>query len=100
LLALAARAGSPEKFTWRRFVRPALWLLLVMGASAALSGFAGDWMASTGRIPSLQVWGLLLPADKQPAFMADVFAQAFSYLAGGVGSVIIALATAWARYTR
>jgi hypothetical protein len=96
-LALAARTGSPEKFTWRRFVRPALILLLVMGASATFAGFTGHWMASTGQISSVQAWGLMLPAEKQPAFMADAFAHAFSYLVGGVGSVIIALATAWQR---
>jgi hypothetical protein len=97
--ALAARAGPPEKFTWRRFTRSVLVLLLVMGATAAIAGFVGHWMATAGRIPSMQVWGLMLPEDKQPAFMADVFAHAFGYLAGGAGSVIIALATAWERLT-
>ncbi|MGB6483259.1 MAG: hypothetical protein WBE86_07205 [Candidatus Acidiferrales bacterium] len=98
--ALAARAGSPQKFTWRRFVRPGLVLLLVMGASATLAGFIGHWMASAGQISSVQAWGLMLPAEKQPAFMADVFAHVFSYLAGGVGSVIIALAIAWQRFSQ
>ncbi|MGB6874964.1 MAG: hypothetical protein WBD87_02920 [Candidatus Acidiferrales bacterium] len=96
--ALAARAGSSQKFTWRRFVRPALVLLLVMGASATLAGFIGHWMASTGQISSVQAWGLMLPANKQAAFMADVFAHVFSYLVGGIGSVIIALAVAWQRF--
>ncbi|MFZ0921648.1 MAG: hypothetical protein WA020_01180, partial [Candidatus Acidiferrales bacterium] len=84
-LALAARTGSPEKFTWRRLVRPVLVLLLVMGASATLAGFMGHWMASTGRISSVQAWGSMLPVNEQAAFMADVFAHAFSYLVGGVG---------------
>ncbi len=97
--ALAARAGSPEKFTWRRFVRPVAVLLLVTGVTATLAGFTGHWMASTGQISSVQAWGLMLPADKQAAFMADAFAHAFSYLVGGIGSVIIALTTAWKRFS-
>ncbi|MGC1107199.1 MAG: hypothetical protein WA876_11730 [Candidatus Acidiferrales bacterium] len=96
--AFAARAGSPQKFTWRRFVRPIVTLLIVMAVSATLAGFMGHWMASTGQISSVQAWGLMLPANKQAAFMADAFAHAFSYLVGGVGSVIIALATAWQRF--
>ena len=97
-LALAARVGSAQKFTWRQLVRPALVLLVVMGVCATLAGFVGHWMAATGKISSVQAWGLLLPVEKQPAFMADVFTHAISYLVGGVGSLIIALATAWQRF--
>jgi hypothetical protein len=97
-LALAARVGSPEKLTWRRLVRPALVLLLVMGVCATLAGFTGHWMAATGKISSVQAWGSMLPAEEQAAFMADVFTHAISYLVGGVGSLIIALAIAWQRY--
>ena len=97
-VALAARAGSAEKFTWRRLLPPVIVLFIMMGVCATLAGFAGHWMASTGQIPSLQAWGNMLPVEKQPAFMADLFTHAFSYLAGGVGSVIIALVTAWQRY--
>jgi hypothetical protein len=98
LFALAARAGFPEKLTWRRFVRPALVLLLIVAASALLAGVAGYWMSSAGEIPSVQAWGLMLSVVEQRAFMADVFAHAISYLVGGAGSVIIALAVAWQRY--
>jgi hypothetical protein len=99
VLAISARAGLPEKLTWRAFVRPALVLLLIMGACATVAGFVGHWMASTGRIPSIQAWGNMLPVEKQPAFMADLFTHAFSYLTGAVGSVIVALLTAWKRFT-
>lgn len=100
LLAIAARAGSPEKFTWRRLARPALILLLVMAMCATLAGFIGHWLSSTGQIPSVQAWGLMLPVEKQPAFMADLFAHSISYLVGGVGSVTIALAIAWQRFSQ
>lgn len=100
LFAVAARAGSPEKFTWRRFVRLALVLLLVMAVCATIAGFLGHWLSSTGQIPSVQAWGLMLPVEKQPAFMADLFAHAISYLVGGVGSVTIALAIAWKRFSK
>ena len=97
-LALAARAGSAQKFTWRRLVRPVVALFIVMAACATAAGFFGDWMASTGRISSVQAWGSMLPAEKQPGFMADVFTHAISYSVGGVGSVVIALVTAWRRF--
>lgn len=100
LFALAARVGSPEKFTWRRFVRPTLILLLVMAICATLAGFIGHWLSSTGQIPSVQAWGSMLSVDKQPGFMADLFAHAISYLVGAAGSVIIALAVAWQRFAQ
>lgn len=98
--ALAARAGSPKKLTWRYFMRPVLVLLAVMGVCATLAGLLGHWMSSTGQIPSLQAWAHMLPVEKQVAFMADVFAHAISYLVGAVGALIIALAAAWRRFAQ
>ena len=96
--AVAARAGSAERFTWRKLVRPVVALFIVMAACATAAGFLGHWMSATGEIPSLQAWARMLPVEKQPAFMADVFTHAFSYLVGAVGGVVIALATAWRRF--
>lgn len=98
LFAIAGRAGSPEKVTWRRFVRLALLLLLVMALCATAAGFIGYWLSSSGQIPSVQAWGSMLSVDKQPRFMADLFAHAISYLVGALGSVTIALAIAWRRF--
>lgn len=100
LFALAARAGSPTKLTWRHFVRPVLVLLAVMAACAIAAGLVGGWLASTGQIPSIQAWGSMLPVEKQPAFMAALFAHALSYFAGAVGALIIALAAAWRRFAQ
>ena len=96
---LAARAGSPEKFTWRRLPRPAGILLAVMAIGATLAGFAGHWLAASGQITSLQAWALMLPVEKHPDFMADVFAHACSYLVGALGSIVITLALAWQRFS-
>jgi len=100
LFALAARIGLPQKLTWRRFVPPAVVLSIVMGACATLAGFIGHWLSSTGQIPSVQAWGLMLPVEKQPAFMADLFAHSISYLVGGVGSVTIVLVIVWQRFAQ
>lgn len=100
VFAVAARAGSSAKLTWRHFARPVLVLLAVMAACAIAAGFLGDWMAATGQIPSLQAWAHMLPVEKQVAFMADVFAHAISYLVGAVGALIIALAAAWRRFAQ
>lgn len=99
LFAFAARVGSLKKLTWRSLVRPAWVLLLVMAICAAMAGFAGYWLASTGRIPTVQAWALMIPVEKHTAFTADLFTHVCSYAVGGVGSVIIALATAWQRFS-
>lgn len=100
MFALAARAGSPAKLTWRHFVRPVLVLLAVMGACAIASAFAGHWLASTDQIPAVQAWGSMLPVEKHAAFMADLFAHTMSYFVGAVGALIIALAAAWRRFAQ
>lgn len=100
VFAFAARAGSPRRLAWLHFVRPVLVLLAVMAACAIAAGFAGGWLASTGQIPAIQAWGSFLPVEKQPAFMADLFAHALSYFAGAVGALMIALAAAWRRFAQ
>jgi hypothetical protein len=96
-LAIAARAGSLHKFTWRDFLRPIALLLIVMAAVAALAGFAGWWLATTGRITSIQAWAAMLPFDRQGVFMADVWAHASNYLSGSIGGLLLVAHTLWQR---
>ncbi|HEV2287391.1 MAG TPA: hypothetical protein VGR81_00395 [Candidatus Acidoferrales bacterium] len=96
-LAIAARAGSLHKFTWRDFLRPIAWLLFAMAAVAALAGFAGWWLTETGRITAMQAWAAMLPFDRQGVFMADVWAHASNYLSGSIGGLLLVAHTLWQR---
>jgi len=98
IFAIAARAGSLPKATWRRFVKPLGILAAVMGASAAGAAFLGAWMAGNGTVPAVQAWALALPVGRQTAFMAVVFAHVCSYLIGALGALTIAISVAWKRY--
>jgi hypothetical protein len=96
-LAIAARAGSLRKFTWRDFLRPIALLLFVMAAVAALAGFAGWGLATTGRITAIQAWAAMLPFERQGVFMADVWAHASNYLSGSIGGLLLVAHTMWQR---
>ncbi|MFZ0213449.1 MAG: hypothetical protein WBE20_14595 [Candidatus Acidiferrales bacterium] len=96
-LAIAARAGPLQKFTWRHFLRPIALLLIVMAVVAALAGFAGWWLSTTGRIADLQAWATMLPFEQQSAFMGDVWAHASSYLTGSIGGLLLIVSTLWRR---
>ena len=96
-LAIAARAGSSRKFTWKDFLRSVALLLLVMAAVAALAGFAGWWLTTTGRITAIQAWAAMLPFDRQGVFMADVWAHASNYLSGSIGGLLFVAHTLWQR---
>lgn len=96
--AIAGRAGSLPKLTWRKFVRPLVILALIMAATSVAAGFLGAWMVNTGSLPAVQAWAIGLPLDKQAAFMADAFAHVCSYLIGALGCLTIAISAAWKRY--
>lgn len=98
IFAIAARASSLPKETWRRFGKPLGILAAVMGASAAGATFLGAWMAGNGTVPAVQAWALALPVGRQTAFMAVVFAHVCSYLIGALGALVVAISVAWKRY--
>jgi hypothetical protein len=96
--AIAGRAGSLPKLTWRKFLRPVVILAVIMAATSVAAGFLGAWMVNVGSLPAVQAWAMGLPLDKQAAFMADAFAHVCSYAVGALGCVTIAIAAAWRRY--
>ena len=88
-LAVAARAGSREKFDVADVLPMILRLLLIMVASAASFGIAGFVLAGKGLVyPPLWVQGSI-PASRFPNFMADWWAHNASYGSAFVGGAVL-----------
>src|SRR5678815_1238296 len=52
LLALAARAGSSQaRLTVSDLVRPVIYLMILVGATASVAGGLGWWLATRGSVP-------------------------------------------------
>ncbi|MCI0683148.1 MAG: hypothetical protein L0Y71_13685 [Gemmataceae bacterium] len=70
-------------------VSPVAILLPVMAASAAAAGLVGWWLASRGAVVLVGAIASKVPADKQVAFVADVWAHSASYLVGFLGGIVV-----------
>jgi hypothetical protein len=91
IAALAAGVGPWPQLPARRLVRPILFLLLTMGTLALICGIGGFWAAYSNKV-HLKDWMVQqIPYEKQPAFIADLWAHSASYAGGFIGGVIIAI---------
>ena len=91
LLAIASRAGSRPKLPAAALLTPIAKLLLIMGTSAALSGFAGFILARRGIVvPPRWVASALAPAA-YPSFTADWYAHSASYAVGFIGGLALCI---------
>ena len=89
LLAIATRVGPRPKLAAPNLVRPIATLLLVMAASAVVSGLTGYAMAKHGMIfPPVWVAERIDPSA-HARFMADWWAHGASYAVGFVGGLIV-----------
>jgi hypothetical protein len=92
-LAVAARFGSRAKLTARDLRQPVATLLLIMAASALLSGIVGYVLARGGGI-TLDGWlGAAVPLDRHARFLADLWAHGASYASGIIGGVTLSIVT-------
>jgi hypothetical protein len=88
-LAVAARVGSRPRRSAGSLVRPIARLLAVTAAVAAAAGLAG-WLLGRGGAVFLVGWvAREVPADRHPAFLADLWAHTASYAVGGVGGLVV-----------
>lgn len=88
-VALIARAGPPPHLTARDFLRPIGRLLLVMTALALVAGVLGYLATASGHLRPPAFVRDDLPAARHARFMADACAHQVSYLAGGLGGLVI-----------
>ena len=89
LLATAARLGARPKLGFSALRRPILLLMLASAVAAFLAGLIGAALASSGLAPLPADLGFPIPADRHVAFFAVSLAHAASYLAGGVGGLVV-----------
>jgi hypothetical protein len=96
-LALAARVGSWPKKIAKELVRPLLILMLVSACLAFAAGIVGAVLTWTGVIWVHPNWADRIPPEHHICFLADGWAHTVSYLAGGMGGMMLIFATLFGR---
>ena len=91
LLATASRTGRRPKLPALALLTPIVRLLLIMGASATLSGFAGFILARRGTIAPPEWVASALPPAAYPSFIADWYAHSASYAVGFIGGLVLCI---------
>ena len=89
LLGIAARFGTRPKLALSSLVRPIATLLLLMAASAVVSGFTGYALAKHGVIFPPDWVAARLDPSAHARFMADWWAHSASYAVGLIGGLIV-----------
>lgn len=94
LWALAARLGPRPKLEPRRFVKPALVVMLVSALAAFCVGLLGHELAVNDIVILRGDLAENVPSDRHVAFLACLWAHSASYFAGALGGLFIAI-TSW-----
>jgi hypothetical protein len=89
LLAASARIGPEPRLTARQLLPLVGILLAAMAALALLAGLAGYVAARNGRVRLLPWMADGVPADRHPAFLADLWAHTASYASGALGGLVL-----------
>ncbi len=92
-LAVAARAGHRPKLTASDLLPSLTRLLLIMFASAALSGFIAFLTSRSGVFTLAEPLASKVPKDRHIAFLTCGWAHSASYLAGFLGGVTLWIRT-------
>lgn len=98
-VALAARAGRRPTFEARDLLYPMMFLLMTMALSAIDSGLIGYVLAVNGKLHVYESIARDLSPEKQPAFVADMWAHGASYLVAMLGGLVLIITT-WRRRAR
>ena len=88
-LAVVARAGPRPKRSVGSLVRPVMWLLAIMAASALVAGVTGWLLARSGAVFLVGPIAHELPADRHVPFLADPWAHSASYVVGLIGGAVV-----------
>ena len=89
-LAFASRLGSQPKRTAGSLIVPIAKLLGIMACCAAVAGLVGFGLATLGNVWLVGPIAELVPREKHPYFLADLWAHNASYLSGFVGGLVLA----------
>jgi hypothetical protein len=88
-LSFAARAGSRPKRSAASLLRPIAILMAFTAAFALTAGMLGYLLASSDAISLVGPLAVRVPAEKHTLFLCDAWAHSASYLAAGVGGLIV-----------
>lgn len=88
-LATVARAGSRPKRSAVSLVRPMMVLMVCIAVFAVLAGIVGYLAASNGLVELVGRMAERVPADRQVAFLTDLWIHNASYLGGFVGGIVL-----------
>ena len=92
-LVLVARLGDRPKLAAADLLRPIAVLLLTMAVLATLAGFAGYWLATSGRIQISPAFAVAVPPERHARFLAAGAAHLASYATGFLGGIALVFAT-------
>ena len=92
-LAIVSRVGASPKITASQLFRPILFIMSVSAAFSIATGIVGFVAARNGWVYLVGAIANQVPADKQTAFITDLWAHSGSYFAGFVGGAILILRT-------
>jgi hypothetical protein len=98
-LACAARFGSRPKVDAGMLIKPILYLLSMMAATAVVSGTIGFVLASDKYVTLFEPLATEVPRVKHVAFLVDLWAHSASYLSGFVGGLVLIVLT-WRKRAR
>ena len=88
-IACAARIGDRPAMSANDLLKPLALLLVCMAILAVVAGLAGYAAASAGAVWLLEPLRSKVPADRQVAFLADLWSHATSYGAGFIGGIVL-----------
>lgn len=88
-LAVVARFGSRPKQSAISLIRPLLLLMVISAICAVMAGTMGGILARHGLVQLIEPMASKVPAERQVAFLIDLWAHNASYLAGFVGGGLI-----------
>ena len=99
-LAFVSQTGTLVKKSARDLIRPLLILMAATACLAALAGLSGYLLASTGVIFLAGGWQNVIPADRQTAFLTDLWIHNASYAGGFLGGTILMVWVVYDRYRK
>lgn len=97
LLAIVSNFGSWQIMTWRMLIKPAGIFFVGVGITALIAGIIGY---VTGEMGIFHLAGRIaaqITPEKQTRFLANGWAHTAAYMAGAIGTIILAIWILWQR---
>lgn len=90
LLAFCARLGSWPRMELKSLKRPISVLMIVSGSLAMLAGLSGWALTQLSGSWTIGFWASEIEPERHARFAFAAWAHSISYIAGGIGGIVIA----------